>query len=65
MTKFRVRVDLGDAGVIDLTKEGNVREALRAAYDECKSRKKNPVAVNVQQVIEQPGKWKASIPSRS
>lgn len=65
MTKFRVRVDMGDSGVIDLTSEGNIGEALRAAYDECRSRKQNPIAVQVQQVVDQPGKWTAAIPSRS
>lgn len=55
---------MGADGCIDLTTEGNVGEALRAAYDECKKRKTNPIAVNVQQVVEQ-GKWTAVIPSRS
>ncbi len=65
MTKqFRVRVDLGSDGCVDLTTEGNVGEALRAAYDECKKRKQNPISVTVQQVVEQ-GKWIASNPSRS
>ena len=62
--KFRVRVDLGSEGGVDLTTEGNVGEALRAAYDECKKRKTNPIAVNVQQVVES-GKWIAAVPSRS
>jgi len=61
---FRVRVDMGADGCIDLTSEGNIGEALRAAYDECKKRKANPIAINVQQVVEQ-GKWTAVIPSRS
>ena len=56
---------MGSDGVIDLTTEGNVGEALRSAYDECKKRKTNPVAVNVQQVVEKSGNWSASIPSRS
>lgn len=56
---------MGDSGVIDLTSEGNIGEALRAAYDECRSRRQNPIAVQVQQVVDQPGKWTAAIPSRS
>jgi len=57
---------MGSQGCVDLTTEGNVGEALRAAYDECKQRKTNPIAINVQQVItEESGKWKAANPSRS
>ena len=62
--QFRVRVDLGSDGCVDLTTEGNVGEALRAAYDECKKRKQNPIAVTVQQVVDS-GKWIAAVPSRS
>jgi len=65
MTKFRVRVDLGTQGCVDITKEGNVGEALRAAYEECRKRKTNPIAVNVQQVVESDPKWQATNPSRS
>jgi hypothetical protein len=66
MTKFRVIVDMGDAGVSTVESEGNISIALKAAYAECKAKKQNPISVNVVQVPEaDSGKWKASIPSRS
>jgi len=62
MTKqFRIRVDLGSDGVIDLTTEGTMGNALRMAHDECKNRKVNPVAINVQQVVDT-GKWMPTMP---
>jgi hypothetical protein len=63
MPQFRVRIDLGTDGVIDL-KTDNISSALKEAYQQCKERKQNPVAVNVTQVVEQ-GKWEASVPGRS
>ena len=59
--QFRIRVDLGTDGVIDLTAEGTMGNALRMAHDECKNRKVNPVAINVQQVVDT-GKWEATAP---
>ena len=61
--KFRVRVDMGDDGVVDLTVNGNIGAALRAGYDECKSRRTNPVSVTATQVIDM-GKWEATTPIR-
>lgn len=66
MTKFRVIVDMGDAGISTVESEGNISNALKAAYAECKAKKQNPISVNVVQLSEaDSGKWKASIPSRS
>ena len=59
--RFRIRVDLGIDGVVDLTAEGSIGNALRVAYDECRERKVQPVAVNVQQVVDT-GKWEATAP---
>ena len=51
MPQFRIRIDFGDEGVVDLVKTGNIGEALRDAYEEALNRKQNPVAVNVQRVV--------------
>ena len=59
--RFRIRVDLGSEGVIDLTAEGTMGNALRLAHDECKNRKVNPVSVVCQQVVDT-GKWQATAP---
>lgn len=63
MPQYRIRVDLGTDGVVDTTAE-TISQALKAAYEECKSRRTNPVNVTVTQVVEQ-GKWQASTPGRS
>lgn len=66
MTRFRVIVDMGENGVVDLEASGNISNALKAAYAECKQRKTNPISVNVVQMAEgDSGNWEASIPSRS
>ncbi len=51
MAKFRIRIDFGDDGVVDLEKTGNIGQALRDAYEEALNRKQNPVAVNVQRIV--------------
>ena len=38
-TRFRVRVDLGEDGVVDLEVNGNIKTALGAGYEECRKRK--------------------------
>ena len=67
MTRFRVIVDLGEAGVISEEATGNVSNALKLAYERCKEKRQNPTSVNVVQLPDddESGKWKASIPSRS
>jgi len=62
--RFRVRVDLGSDGTIDLTASGNINNALRKASEECRKRKANPVSVNVQRVIEL-DEWETSAPVRN
>lgn len=54
---------MGTDGVVDLTAP-TISQALKNAYEECKSRRTNPVNVTVTQVVEQ-GKWQASSPGRS
>jgi hypothetical protein len=63
MPQYRIRVDKGTDGVVDLT-ASTISQALKNAYEECKSRRTNPVNVTVTQVVEQ-GKWMASTPGRS
>jgi hypothetical protein len=63
MPEYRIRVDMGTDGVVDLT-AATISQALKNAYEECKSRRTNPVNVTVTQVVEQ-GKWQASSPGRS
>ena len=63
MPQYRIRVDLGTDGVVDLTAD-NIKTAMKEAYDQCKQRRTNPVNVTVTQVVEQ-GNWSASLPGRS
>jgi hypothetical protein len=66
MTRFKVVVDLGDAGVISEEASGNVSNALKMAYEKCKEKRTNPISVSVVQIAEaDSGNWKPSIPSRS
>ncbi|MBP04041.1 MAG: hypothetical protein CMA72_04570 [Euryarchaeota archaeon] len=62
-TRFRVRVDLGEDGVVDLEVNGNIKTALGAGYEECKKRKTNPVSITTTQIIDL-GKWQAITPIR-
>jgi len=55
MAKFRVRIDFGDEGIVDLERDGNIGVALRDAYEEALNRKLTPVSVNVQRVVA--NKW--------
>ncbi len=61
--RFRVRVDLGSDGTIDLTTTGSISKALRKASEECRKMKVNPISVNVQQIIES-GEWETNAPVR-
>ena len=63
MPQYRIRVDMGTDGVVDLTAD-SISKALKNAYEQCKERRTNPVNVTVTQVVEQ-GKWTASSPGRS
>ncbi len=62
--RFRVRVDLGSKGTIDLTTTGNINNALRKASEECRKMRVNPISVNVQQIIESDD-WKTNAPVRN
>ena len=53
MTNFRVRIDFGTDGVVDIETTGTVGGALRTAYEEALNRKQEPVSVNVLRVIEE------------
>ena len=55
MAKFRVRIDFGDDGIVDLERDGTFGVALRDAYEEALNRKMTPVSVNVQRVVS--NKW--------
>mgnify|MGYP003145778600 CR=1 FL=1 len=61
--RFRVRVDLGSDGTIDLTANGNINNALRKASEECRKMKVNPISVNVQLIIES-DEWETNAPVR-
>jgi len=64
MTKaFRIRIDFGSDGIVDIEHEGGIGSALRKAYDECANRKTNPVAISTVQVIDS-GKWIPTAPTR-
>tara|TARA_R110000824_G_scaffold288781_7_gene477237 strand:+ start:2404 stop:2619 length:216 start_codon:yes stop_codon:yes gene_type:complete len=62
--RFRVHVDLGSDGTIDLMSEGNINNALRKASEECRKRRVNPISVNVQQIIESDD-WETNAPVRN
>lgn len=67
MTRFKVVVDLGEAGIVSEEASGNVSNALKMAYEKCKEKRQNPLSVSVVQITTEAdsGNWKPSIPSRS
>jgi len=63
MTIFRVRIDFGADGVVDIETTGTAGGALRTAYEEALNRKQEPVSVNVVRVIEE--QWEVTSPIRN
>lgn len=63
MTKFRVRIDFGSEGVVDMETTGTAGEALRTAYEEALNRRQEPVSVNVVRVITE--QWEVTAPVRN